>query len=281
MTKDDTFDPTVSLDAPLPELVRSTKWYHSFDLPGGVSTPGFYDHRRMAHRVPLPEDLSGKRCLDAASSDGFWAFRMAERGADEVVSVDLDDATRQDWQGVNIPDAEHSRGSGRAHRAFDIVNQATDLGVKRYDLSVYDISLETVGSFDFVFMGNVLLHLRDPQRALLALREVCEGEFLSFEAISLPLSVLRPVVPTGQLWDLDEPRWWTPNARGHRRLVEAGGFEVLDGRWPVLQPFGRLIPRRPTGIPRTAREWIYWLFVRQFGIASQWLRCRPVPDQDS
>ncbi len=267
--------------SPSPDLadeVRAIDWYHSFDLPGGVSTRGFYDHRRMAHRVPLPADLSGKRCLDAASSDGFWAFRMAQRGAAEVVSVDLDDARLQDWQGVDTADPERVRGIGRAHQAFDIVNRALGLDVQRHDMSVYDISREKLGSFDFVFMGNVLLHLRDPQRALFALRDVCDGEFLSFEAISLPLSIARPFTPLGQLWDLDEPRWWTPNARGHRRLVEAGGFEVLDGGWPVLQPFGELIPRRPASIPRGGREWVYWLFVRQFGISSQWLRCRPVPD---
>ena len=274
---DGTFDSTVPLDAPLDELVAATKWYHSFDLPGGISTRGFYDHRRMAHKVPIPRDLSGKRCLDVASSDGFWAFQMAQRGAAEVVSVDLDDHSRQDWQGVSVGETDRARGSGRAHRAFDIVNRALDAGVKRCDLSVYDLSPETLGTFDFVFMGNVLLHLRDPALALGAVRSVSGGEFLSFECVSMPLTILRPFTPTAQLWHDDEPRWWTPNVAGHRRLVRAAGFAVVDARFPLLQPFGELIPRRPPKIPWRLRDWTFWLFVRRFGVASQWLRCRPVP----
>ncbi|MCI0633685.1 MAG: class I SAM-dependent methyltransferase [Actinobacteria bacterium] len=274
---DGTFDASVPLDAPIEQLVASTKWYHSFDLPGGISTNGFYDHRRMAHKVPIPNDLSGKRCLDVASSDGFWAFRMAEHGAGEVVSVDLDDASRQDWQGIVPEGADLRRGTGRAHRAFDIVNRARGAGVKRCDLSVYDLSPETLGTFDFVFMGNVLLHLRDPAEALNAVRSVCAGEFLSFECVSMPLTVLRPFTPCAQLWHDDEPRWWTPNVAGHRRLLRAAGFEILGARFPILQPFGQLIPRRPRSIPWRMRDWAFWLFARQFGVASQWVRSRPAP----
>jgi SAM-dependent methyltransferase len=226
--------------------------------------------------VPIPHELSGKRCLDVASSDGFWAFQLAQRGAAEVVSVDLDDASRQDWQGVGARTPEELSGSGRAHRAFDIVNRALDAGVKRHDLSVYDLSREELGTFDFVFMGNVLLHLRDPHQALLAIREVCAGEFLSFECISLPLTIARPFTPCGQLWTDDEPRWWTPNARAHRRWLQAAGFEVTAGRWPVLQPFGDLIARRPPSLPRRPRDWVFWGLVRPFGVASQWLLTRPV-----
>jgi SAM-dependent methyltransferase len=273
VTADPTFDATVPLDAPLAEQVASVQWYHTFDLPGGITTVGYYDHRRAAKAVPLP-DLTGKRCLDAASADGFWAFRMAELGAASVVSVDLDDASLQDWQGQ--PETSIRRaGTGRAHRAFDVVNRARRLEVERQDLSVYDISPENVGTFDFVFLGNVLIHLRDPQRALLALRSVCRGEFVSLEVISVALTVLRPFTPCGQLWDLDEPRWWTPNARAHRRLVEAAGFELIAGHWPVFQPFGRGVPRLPRSIPRRPRDWAWWTFVRPFGPAGQWLRCRP------
>jgi tRNA (mo5U34)-methyltransferase len=272
---DDTFDLSVPLDAPLDQQVASLKWYHSFDLPGGISTTGIFDHRRMAHKVPVPEDLSGKRCLDVASSDGFWAFRMAERGADEVVSVDLDDATKQDWQGVVGDIAERAPGSGRAHRAFDIVNKALGAGVKRADLSLYDLTPETLGTFDFVFMGNVLIHLRDPARALEAVRSVCGGDFVSFECVSIPLTLMRPFTPCAQLWHEDEPRWWTPNVAGHRRLARAAGFEITDSGFPLLQPLGRVIPRVPRSVPWRVREWAFWLFVRRFGAASQWLRCRP------
>src|ERR1700730_19119207 len=66
---------------------RALKWYHTLELPGGYVTPGYFDLRAVSRKVPIPPSLSGLRCLDLASSDGFWAFEMARRGAEEVVRV--------------------------------------------------------------------------------------------------------------------------------------------------------------------------------------------------
>jgi tRNA (mo5U34)-methyltransferase len=260
--------------------VDSIAWYHTFDLPGGIVTPGIYDHRRAAAKVPFPS-LAGKRCLDAASSDGFWAFEMARRGAAEVVSLDLSDASRQDWQGY--PGQSHdTSGSGRAAQAFQIVRDATGLDVERRDGSVYDLSPRDYGQFDFVFMGNILLHLSDPARALKAVHTVTSGQLLSYELVLLTMSILRPRTPRAQLWHTDDARWWTPNMAAHRRLIAAAGFEIERSGGPLLQPFGahlaRWPSRRATGIRthglRAASA--YWLFVRQFGAPTAWVLARPI-----
>ena len=263
--------------ASLQAKVDGTAWYHTFDLPGGIVTPGMFDHRKVAAKVPFP-DLAGLRCLDAASSDGFWAFEMARRGAAEVVSLDLADASRQDWQGT--PPAELLSGTGRAAHAFEIVNEATGLGVQRRDGSVYDVSPETFGTFDFVFMGNILLHLSDPARALKAMRSVTTGQFLSYEMILLGLSIIRPRTPSARLWHTDDARWWTHNIAGHRRLVKAAGFEIEKAGGPLLQPFGTHLPAWPRnglGI-RThglRNSLSYWLLVRRFGAPTSWVLARP------
>jgi tRNA (mo5U34)-methyltransferase len=259
------------------ETAKTLDWYHTLELPGGYVTPGYFDLRSVVDKVPIPKRLDGLRCLDLASSDGFWAFEMARRGAAEVVSVDLDDATRQDWQGGPVRDSSRAAGSGRAHRAFETARGLFGFdNLERHDLSLYDVSPDALGTFDFVFMGNVLMHLADPGRALMAAATVTrgDGEFMSFEGISLPMTILRPVVPVAQLWDLDEPRWWTPNMAGHRRLVEAGGFTILDGGGPLFQKLGDFIPRWPTSVPKRPREMVFWLFVRRFGCASSWVRAR-------
>ena len=269
--------PSTSLQA----QVDGTAWYHTFDLPGVIVTPGIFDHRRVAAKVPFP-DLSGLRCLDAASSDGFWAFEMARRGAAEVVSLDLADATRQDWQGIPPPDL-FSGGTGRAAHAFDIVNEATSLGVKRRDGSVYDVNPDDFGTFDFVFMGNILLHLGDPGRALKAMRSVTSGQFMSYEMILLGMSIVRPFAPTGRLWHTDDARWWTPNIAAHRRLVRAGGFEIDKAGGPMLQPFGTHLAAWPSrkvlrdgvrthGVRATLA---YWLFIRRFGVPTSWVLAHP------
>src|SRR3954453_16980066 len=115
-------------------------WNHTFEFPGGVVTEGFYDHRRILHKLPFPESLAGKRCLDLASSDGLFAFEMARRGG-EVVSVDLEDTTQQDWQ-VGTDGRDRTLGTGRARQAFEIARSALGLDVERVNMNLYDVSPE-------------------------------------------------------------------------------------------------------------------------------------------
>jgi tRNA (mo5U34)-methyltransferase len=260
--------------------VDELDWYHTFELPGGVVTPGYYDLRSAAAKLPMP-DVRGLRCLDVASADGFWAFEMKRRGASEVVSVDLSDTTRQDWQGADARGEHRSMSAGRAMAAFELVREATGLWVERRDASVYDIDAADLGTFDVVFMGNILLHLSDPARALRAVHAVTDGIFVSLEEISLLMTALRPRTPSGQLWHLDEPRWWTPNVAGHRRLVQAAGFEVERSGAPLFQRFGDHLPAWPSGRPnRAEHSWtsqaVYWLFTRRLGCPSSWVHARPI-----
>jgi tRNA (mo5U34)-methyltransferase len=262
------------------EVERLGPWYHTFDLPGGVQTPGFYDLRPVAEKVPVPESLAGKRCLDAASCEGFWSFELARRGASEVVSLDLPDTTEEDWQGLS-PEEERKRHTGVANEHFAFVrDQLPPANIERVDMNIYDAAPENIGTFDYVFLGNILIHLADPARALRALRSVMRpgSELLSLEATSFVLTVLSPRLPLGQLWDYDDqPRWWTPNMAGHRRLLHAAGFEVVKQGGPIFQPFGRGIRAWPERVPRGARELLFWLTVRRFGPASSWVRARPLP----
>lgn len=269
----------------LPSEVAAIPWYHTIELPGGVVTPGFYDHRRLLARLPIPDTLEGKRCLDVGSSDGFWAFELARRGAAEVVSVDLEDPSRQEWQGVT-DDVEERRSQalqtsgrweadrGRTRRAFELAREALELDVRRLDLSAYDLSPDAVGQFDFVFMGSLLLHLRDPVRALCAVRSVLRGELLSLEPVAVTLSLLHPRAPAALLWELDEPRWWTANVAGLRRLTEAAGLGPAAAGGLVFQRFGRGFSGRPRLRRPSLAEAGFWLFIRPLGAPSSWVLAR-------
>lgn len=253
-------------------------WYHTFDLPGGVSTHGMFDHRQFVQKLPLPASMAGMRCLDAAASDGFFGFEMARRGA-EVVSLDLPDHADQDYWG-SPKDRSLAIPVGRANECFALVREATGLNVERVDGSVYDAPTLGLGSFDLVFLGNILLHLEDPIRALIALRAVTRGRLMSVEPISMPLTLLRPFTPCAQFSLGDENTFWTGNLRGHRALVRAGGFRIVSAGSPVLQPMGRLYSAVPTRqhIPRSWREFVYWSFTRPFGKATSWVLGEPTPD---
>ena len=104
-----------------------------------------------------------------------------------------------------------------------------------------------------VVCGSLLLHLRDPVRALEAIGSVCTGAFMSVEAISLPLTLLWGRRPAAELSGDDNVcQWWTANTAGHRRLLETAGFRVERSVGPFSEPFGSGHPSRLNG-RRSAR----------------------------
>lgn len=254
------------------EAIQSAGWYHTLELPGGVTTRGYYDLRGLPERLPLPASMEGMRCLDVATSNGFWAFEMERRGASEVVAIDVASRSGQDWQGGPAPeDAPFATDAS----AFALAHRALGSHVQWREQSVYDLDPAYVGEFDFVFIGSVLLHLRDPIRALSAVRSVCAGWLLSLEPYVVWLSLLRPRSPAASMWKGEGPRWETPNVAGHRHWVRSAGFSVESAGANVFQPFGALFPRAPRRLERPyGQALLWWLFTRQLGVPSSWVLAR-------
>src|SRR5437660_5371086 len=124
----------------LRQQVDAIQWYHTLELAPDVVTPGWLDHRAIVGRVPLPATLSGCRCLDVGTFNGFWAFEMERRGAEEVLAVDVLDPRRWDWP-VNSDEAT-IREIGRRMAGgdgFEIAADALGSKVRRLDRSVYDL----------------------------------------------------------------------------------------------------------------------------------------------
>lgn len=242
---------------PLAVVAANPHWYHTMEVAPGVVTPGWFDLRPVLDRLPWPE-VEGLRCLDVGTYDGHLAFELERRGAAEVVALDLADHADWDW-----PVRLRARGpealatiAGEKGRGFAIAAELLGSRVRREQLSVYALSPETLGDFDVVVCGSLLLHLRDPLRALAAMRSVCRGRLLSAETI-----VAGDGPPSARLDGLsDLCQWWTPNRAGHRRMVEAAGFEVLEASDPYEIPLGprhppvprRRFRRRPGGILHAA-----------------------------
>ncbi|MBD0291907.1 MAG: methyltransferase domain-containing protein, partial [Thermoleophilia bacterium] len=93
---------------------------------------------------------------------------------------------------------------------------------------VYEIST-TLGTFDFAFMGSVLLHVRDPVRALAAVASVLKpgGRLLSVDTVSPLLTAIHPRQPVARLEAPGWPLWWLFNLSGYRRLFEVAGLEIV------------------------------------------------------
>lgn len=225
-------------------------WYHTIELAPGVETPGWFDLRPVVERMPWP-DVRGRRCLDIGTFDGFLAFELDRRGASEVLATDITDHTGWDWPPrLRAGGVEYLRSIAGEERGagFQIARRFLGSSAELREISVYDLSPETVGEFDVVLCGSLLLHLRDPLRALAAIRSVCRGFFLSTNQIDLGRSVRQPRQPLFRLDGLSGLcQWWLPNVAGHRQLVRAGGFDLVRESKPYSIPFG--VGHTPRGRP--------------------------------
>jgi tRNA (mo5U34)-methyltransferase len=218
----------------LADRVAGVTWYHSMSLPGGILTRGTFDTLSELARLPFPGTLTGKRCLDVATADGFWAFEMERRGAAEVIAINLP-TERLDWPGHRGPPARPADVDGPSElRGFDIAHQALQSSVKWRELSVYDLNADLIEEFDFVFMGSLLCHLRDPVAALAAIGSVLRGELLSVDAISAPPTVLHPGQSLARFEAPGWPLWWVPNLRAYRELFGAAGLDIVESGGPFF-----------------------------------------------
>lgn len=237
-------------------VVERGFWYHSMEVAPGVVTPGWFDLRPIVDRMPWP-DVRGKRCLDVGPYDGYLSFELERRGAAEVVAADIADPAEWDLTvDIDATDIGFRQIVGSDPGAgFEVARTLLGSSVERVELSAYDLSPERLGRFDLVVCGSLLLHLRDPIRALIAMRSVCDGVLMSAEEILLGQTLLhrrRPITQLNGAGNLVQ--WWIPNAAGHERMLYASGFEVIDRRRPYSISLGPAHPPPKRGPRAFARR---------------------------
>lgn len=219
-------DEPASSDTELQAEADRYPWYHTLDLGGGVVTQGMFDHRPVLDRYPIPADLSGKRCLDVATMDGYWAFEMERRGAESVTAIDLEDPDDLDWPASLRAAHDKTMDETKADR-FALAKDALGSNVDRVLMSAYNLSPD-LGSFDFVFCGDLLLHLKDPITPVENIRSVCTGSAVIANVIKkFRFSEKRAMA---ELDGIENFEWWVTNLEGLVRIVQAAGFaKVVAG----------------------------------------------------
>jgi tRNA (mo5U34)-methyltransferase len=257
------------------EAVAGQSWYHTIELPGGVVTPGVWNTIASRKRVPLPASLVGKRCLDVATADGFWAFEMEKLGADEVIGIDVKDSASLDWPATVDEATRREDEAVQRGAAFRVAKEALGSSVERVEISVYELSPDELGTFDFAFVGDLLLHLRDPVGALRSITRVVTGELLSVDCVAPLLTVLHPWQPIGRLEAPGWPLWWVVNLAGYRRMFPAAGWEVLRSGplfWVKPRPgFRHRQPRAARPLLGPLRD----AAIRHVGLLHSWTLARP------
>jgi tRNA (mo5U34)-methyltransferase len=196
-------------DGYIAEAVWKHQWFHRIELAPGIFTPGVEDTPRKAELIEFPSDLKGKTVLDIGAYDGYFSFEAEKRGASYVLAYD------------HLPPDQ----SG-----FNLAREALNSKVEHRVGSVYDLSPQSVGSFDIVLFLGVIYHLRSPLLALQRIHSVCKETMYLESHISpdLPGTPNDPVArffPSNEL-NADPTNWWSPTRSCLEAWITSHGFEA-------------------------------------------------------
>jgi len=134
-------------------------WYHKIQLGEGIVTPGMEFDRiwENTRTVIAGIEYTGKRVLDLASWDGYWAFEAERRGARIVVSTDV---RLQGFE--NLLFAKQVLGS----KVIPLCNAPVQDIENRVRIAGFD------AQFDIVHHLGLFYHLRDPLLSLSQARKL-------------------------------------------------------------------------------------------------------------
>jgi len=254
--------------------VEKYYWYHTVALPGGIATPGMYDYRPTVGAFRFPEDMRGMTALDVGSATGYFAFEFERRGA-QVTSVDLPTLELLDRfpgqetstllkkiQHMIVPHSTdkltglmHEYSARELHHylldgPFRLCARMLGSKVERRYASVYDLSPERLGrsGYDFVFLGDILVHTLRPFDALVAAAGMCLGTLVI--AQMMPGSPEAPpamMYQGGEKPGEDDICWWLPNEQCFRQILKKLGFadvRVVGMHEGVQRPAGHPFSRK-------------------------------------
>jgi tRNA (mo5U34)-methyltransferase len=218
--------PQVTGDKPLAEAIAAERWYHTIELPDGTVTRGRFDHRPLLPYYGLPDSMAGMRALDVGTADGFWAFEMERRGA-RVVALELPRLSDRDFP----PAAKRivrDQADTPPGRRFELARRALASAAELVRLPIYDIDPARLGTFDFVHVGDVLLHVRDPAGALAAIRSVTSGEAHIADSADPRLDTHDHRNLTAYLGGWQSTTWWTPSVQTLAQMALDAGFADVE-----------------------------------------------------
>jgi tRNA (mo5U34)-methyltransferase len=220
---------TDTIDKTLVRRIEAHPWYHTIELPEGIVTPGVYDHRPLVGMYGLPNDLTDKSALDVGSADGFWAFELERRGA-RVTAVDIE--TTAD---LDLPPAVRRMVAEQGlvypiRGGFELAHELLGSRVKAVNASVYELDPDRLGSFEFVHAGDILLHLRDPLRALERIRSVTAGEALLSDVFDPGLDEFGKAGQevANYLGGWEGAAWWIPALSTLAQMIFDAGFSDVE-----------------------------------------------------
>lgn len=200
------------------------QWWHSIDVGRGVVTPGTKGagtpggpHAHMQaelESLALP-DLHGKTVLDIGAHNGYYAFAAERLGASRVVALDY-----FSW----IPGPDGSPAPGRS--GFDVARRILRSRVEPLLADLTSLDPAALGTFDVVFLLDVLGELADPLAAMRRVAALTSGiAVIASQTMSAGPADGRPLLElVTDVADGERPARHVPNLAAIETLCHAAGF---------------------------------------------------------
>ena len=183
-------------------------FYHTLDLPGFGLQHGNWDLRRRIDRYLSPVDFRNRRVLEVGASDGYLVVELEKRGA-EVIAFDLPLETPYD-RFPGSPEPAPGDRRRRVHNAFWLVLQQHGSKARRAQGHAGNLPA-AIGPVDYCFIGNVMVHLKDPMQALTSAAALAKEGIIVTEALwDTTLDLDRPIMQlmTPQKIAQGDPSWF-------------------------------------------------------------------------
>lgn len=210
----------------LQQRLDKIEWYHTIDLGNGLVTPGWFDLRPHLDQYPLPPRMDGMRVLDVATFDGFWAFEFAKRGAAEVVALDIDSFAEVDMAPRLRRQKDPAYFTRKTGEGFRLCQEVLGTNVRREVLNVYDLSPERLGTFDMVFVSDLLLHLMNPMKALNNICSVTRGYAVIADVYNAQLPTQERLM--SYQGGVTHNIWWSISYGALEQMVHDAGFSRVE-----------------------------------------------------
>lgn len=145
------------------------RFYHTIELPDGEVQDGDWDLRGREADYSGHVDLSGKRVIDLGTASGFMSFAFEGMGASEVVSADVASADQytkvpyadEDWSPGSRMRLSAETGLERMKRSYWYSHGKLASQARVHYGDLHKLA-EDLGRFDVGFIGQIMVHNRDP-----------------------------------------------------------------------------------------------------------------------